>query len=70
MTNDIAFIWEVEFKTFMNTIKTCFLIFFMFPRVIERKNWPEMDLKNFSPEVFLGKVVLKICNKFTGEYTF
>ena len=45
MTNDIAFIWEVEFKTFMNTIKTCFLIFFMFPRIIERKNWPEMDLE-------------------------
>ena len=45
MTNDIAFIWEVEFKAFMNTIKTCFLIFFMFLRVIERKNWPEMDLE-------------------------
>ena len=31
-------------------------------------SWNQIIFKSSPPEVFLGKVVLKICSKFTGEY--
>ena len=30
---------------------------------------PETKKKSNHPEVFLGKGILKICSKFTGEHT-
>ena len=38
------------------------------PNVVTESILPDYKIRSSHPEVFLGKGVLKICSKFTGEH--
>ena len=47
---------------------TCFPVNFLNFFAEHLRLWETVSCRNSRPEVFLGKGVLKICSKFTGEH--
>ena len=54
-----------QVKIKLNTLKRSFLFFIYFSLLNEQVH----KLRSSHPQVFLGKSVLKICSKFTGEHS-